>query len=102
MDISNSSNEDSNKFDPFEFVNTNPALGVIIFLVLVVASVAGTGGNLLILLAVAKNRDLQNVESVFIVNLAVCDMYVTLVADPLSIVGELTRCCASCFNFCFG
>lgn len=76
------------RFDPFEFIQTQPALSIILIIVLVVASVVGTCGNILILVSVATQRDLQNVESVFIINLAMNDLYVTMIADPLSIVGK--------------
>ena len=76
------------RFEPYEFLETQPALYIILVTILVFASVVGTCGNVLILIAIATQRDLQNVESVFIVNLACCDLYVTAIADPLSIVGK--------------
>nr|KAG5698182.1 hypothetical protein BaRGS_030545 [Batillaria attramentaria] len=74
------------RYAPLEFVDTLPALAIILIAVLVVAAVMGTAGNLLILVSVATHKDLRNVESVFVVNLACSDLYVTLIADPLSIV----------------
>nr|KAG5698181.1 hypothetical protein BaRGS_030544 [Batillaria attramentaria] len=76
------------RYAPLEFVDTLPALAIVLIAVLVVAAVMGTAGNLLILVSVATRKDLQNVESVFVVNLACSDLYVTLVVDPLSIVGK--------------
>ncbi|XP_076448660.1 melatonin receptor type 1B-A-like [Babylonia areolata] len=75
-------------YEPYEFLEEQPALSSLIILILIAASVAGTSGNILILVSVATQRDLQNVESVFIVNLACSDLYVTLIADPLSVVGK--------------
>ena len=79
----------SGRYEPFEFLEVQPELYIVLVTVLVFASVVGTCGNVLILVAIATQRNLQNVESVFVVNLACCDLYVTLIADPLSIVGKL-------------
>ena len=79
----------SGRYEPFEFLEVRPELYIVLVTVLVFASVVGTCGNVLILVAIATQRNLQNVESVFVVNLACCDLYVTLIADPLSIVGKL-------------
>lgn len=55
--------------------------------VLAVASIAGTFGNLMILLIIHKRKTIQNVECTFIVNLALTDLYVTSLADPMSFIG---------------
>ena len=89
------------RFEPYEFLTVQPALYIILVTILVIASVVGTCGNILILVAVATQRCLQNVESVLVVNLACCDLYVTLIADPLSIVGKLKcHCCVHTPNDC--
>ena len=75
-------------FAKYEFVQSNPWLAFPIVLVLFAASLMGTAGNILILLSVLTCKDVRTVESTFIVNLALSDMYVTLVADPFSIVGK--------------
>ena len=80
------------RWEPYEFLTAQPVLSILLITILVIASVVGSGGNILILVSIATQRNLQNVESVFVVNLACCDLYVTLIADPLSIVGKL-RCC---------
>ena len=80
-------------FEPYEFLETQPVLYYTLIITLVIASFVGSCGNICILVAIATQRDLHTVESVFIVNLACCDLYVTLVADPLSIVGKLLFCC---------
>lgn len=76
------------RLEPLEFVDTWPGLAIFLLIVLCIASLLGTLGNVLILVSVATQKELQNVESVFIVNLAMCDLYVTVLADPLSIVGK--------------
>lgn len=75
-------------FSKHEFLQVKPwaAFPVIIFLS--VASFIGTLGNVLTLLAIARNKSVRNVESMFIVNLAISDLYVTTVADPISIIGK--------------
>ena len=75
-------------FSKHEFVQSKPwtAFPVLVFLSL--ASFVGTMGNVLTLLAIAKNKSVRNVESMFIVNLAISDLYVTTIADPTSIIGE--------------
>ena len=75
-------------FSKHEFVQSKPwaAFPVLVFLVL--ASFVGTVGNVLTLLAITRNKSVRNVESMFIVNLAISDLYVTTVADPTSIIGE--------------
>ncbi|KAL3851848.1 hypothetical protein ACJMK2_015550, partial [Sinanodonta woodiana] len=69
-----------------EFLNSHPNIVVPSIVILAVASVVGTAGNILILLAVAMTKALRDVESIFIVNLACSDLYVTLIADPMNIV----------------
>lgn len=75
-------------FDRYEFLQTSPGVAVPLLVVLFVASVFGTFGNILIVVSVATTRELQNVESIFLVNLAFSDLYVTMIADPMSIIGE--------------
>ncbi|KAK3581244.1 hypothetical protein CHS0354_032965 [Potamilus streckersoni] len=76
-----------------EFLNYNPNIVVPCIVILAMASVVGTAGNILILLAVATNKALRNVESIFIVNLAYSDLYVTLIADPMNIVVSTVSAC---------
>ncbi|WAR25917.1 MTR1A-like protein [Mya arenaria] len=72
-----------------EFLQTRPELAVPCIIVLGFASIVGTLGNLLILFVIATKKKLRNVESIFIVNLAISDLYVTVVADPMSLIGKL-------------
>ena len=75
-------------FEPYEFLKVNPWIAIPCLIILTVASLGGTFGNVLTLLAVAFSREIQNVEKTFIVNLALSDLYVTAIADPMSILGK--------------
>ena len=75
-------------FGKHEFIQTKPGIAIPVIIILSVASFVGTSGNVLTLLAVASSKNLRNVETIFIVNLAISDLYVTSIADPLSIVGK--------------
>lgn len=76
-------------FDRYEFVSESPAVGVLVLVVLVIAALMGAFGNILILVALCRSK-MKSLEYIFIGNLAISDLYVTMVADPMSIVGELT------------
>ena len=76
-------------FNRHEFVKTRPGLAVPCLIILVIASIVGTFGNILTLAVICTKSKLRNTESIFIVNLAISDLYVTLLADPMSIVGKL-------------
>lgn len=75
-------------FDRFEFMQSSPAVAVPLLVILFFASVLGTFGNILIVISVATTKELRNVESIFLVNLAFSDLYVTMIADPMSIIGK--------------
>ncbi|XP_046363509.2 melatonin receptor type 1B-B-like [Haliotis rufescens] len=77
------------KFGRHEFLNEETEMAIPILIILGLATLMGTFGNVLILVAVATRKSLHNVESIFIVNLACSDMYVTTLADPMSIVAKL-------------
>lgn len=79
----------SRVFDRYEFVTESPAVGVLVLIVLIVASVVGGFGNLLILVSLWKSKTMKSLECIFIGNLAISDLYVTMVADPMSIVAKL-------------
>lgn len=74
-------------FSRFEFIAESPAVGSCLFVVLILASLVGAFGNLLILVALCKSK-MNSLECIFIGNLALSDLYVTIVADPMSIVGK--------------
>jgi len=75
-------------FGKYEFIQATPGFAILCIVLLTLASVVGTFGNVLILIVVSKTKELRQTQSIFIVNLAISDMYVTLIADPMSIVGE--------------
>lgn len=72
----------------FQFVGDSPVVGCFLVTVLVLGTVFGTSGNMLILISVCKIIKMRSLEYIFIANLAVSDMFVTLVADPMNIVGK--------------
>ena len=77
----------SEVFGRFQFINESPAVGSCLLVVLILASISGAVGNLLILVALFKSKKMNSLECIFIGNLALSDLYVTLVADPMSLVG---------------
>ena len=77
-------------FGRYEFIETSPHVAVPCVIVLVLASLVGVFGNSLILVAVWLAKTLDKEEAVLITNLAISDMYVTLIADPLSLTGKLS------------
>lgn len=81
----------SRTFDRYEFVSEFPGVGVLVLIVLIVASVVGGFGNLLILVSLWKSKTMKSLECIFIGNLAISDLYVTMVADPMSIVGKFSN-----------
>ncbi|KAK3096688.1 hypothetical protein FSP39_002375, partial [Pinctada imbricata] len=76
-------------FGRHQFLIETPAIAVPGLVILVLASVVGTFGNLLILFSLCTTKSLQTIEAIFIANLALSDMYVTVLADPMSIVAKL-------------
>lgn len=75
-------------FGKHQFILTNPATAIVCLLIRCIASLSGTAGNVLTILAILTHKKIRNEKSVFFVNLAVSDLYVTVVADPLSMVGK--------------
>ena len=70
------------------YAKTNQWTISISVFILTVATLIGTGGNLLVVLVIAIFRNLRYEESVFFLNLAICDLYVTVVVDPMSALGK--------------
>ncbi|WAR32005.1 LOW QUALITY PROTEIN: MTR1A-like protein [Mya arenaria] len=69
------------------FLTSQPYVAVSCIIIQAVASLAGTFGNVLILFVIATKSELRNkMESTFIANLALSDMYVTLIAGPMSLL----------------
>jgi len=65
-----------------------PTYWIPCLVILAIASVAGTFGNVTILFLIFTKKKLRNVETIFIVNLAISDLYVTSLADPMSLLGK--------------
>ena len=56
-------------------------------------------GNSLVICVVCKNPGMRNVTNVFIVNLAVADILVTLLCMPLTLLDNIySGKCLNCFN----
>lgn len=72
-----------------EFLKTRTALAVPVVVILLIASVVGTLGNVLTLAVICSNRLGRNVTTTFIMNLAMSDLFVTLIVDPMSLLGRL-------------
>lgn len=77
-------------FGKYEFLTDSPGLAISCIILLATASLVGTCGNILIIYVIAKTKELRQTQSIFIVNLAMSDMYVTMIADPMSILGKFT------------
>ncbi|KAK3609833.1 hypothetical protein CHS0354_029873 [Potamilus streckersoni] len=77
---------DVHRFRRYEFLKEKPHIAIASIIMISVASMEGIFGNILIPIAVATHKKLRNIESVFIVNLAMSDLYVTAIADPMNIV----------------
>ena len=75
-------------YSRYQFVNESPMVAIPILIILVIAAILGSFGNILILIAIFTTKNLQRLECIFMANLATSDIYVTLLADPLSIVGK--------------
>lgn len=75
-------------FKRHEFITSKMEVALPCLLILSIATIVGTFGNIFILLSVFTRKTLRKVEGIFIVNLASSDLYVTLVADPMSIIGR--------------
>lgn len=73
----------------FGFLTEKTSYAVPVVTILTIASLAGTFGNILILIVATSTKISRNVEATFIVNLALSDFYVTIVADPMSLIGML-------------
>jgi hypothetical protein len=90
--MASSANVDSLLFyERHQFIITEPWLAIPCIIILIVASVAGTFGNILTLVVIATKTRRRNAETFFIANLAISDLYVTTLAQPMSLVGKSLR-----------
>ncbi|CAC5401053.1 unnamed protein product [Mytilus coruscus] len=76
-------------FGKYEFIQESPGFAITSIALQTIASLVGTFGNALILIITARSKGTMTVQSIFIINIAISDMYVTLVADPMSVVGKV-------------
>lgn len=74
-------------FGRHEFLKSKTWIAAPVVVVIVLASVVGTFGNVLILAVICSNTLGRNVTITFITNLAISDLFMTLVADPMNVVG---------------
>ena len=74
---------------PDPYLVSNPGLAIPYLAVVIVALSLGVAGNLLIIFAICSNRKLHTTGNVFMVNLALADLCVTGVADPMCILGKI-------------
>lgn len=71
-------------------LDTDTTLAIIYIVIMGIALLVGTCGNALILLVSAIMRGINKSGKEFILNLAIADLCVTAIADPLCIVGVYT------------
>ncbi|KAH3819150.1 hypothetical protein DPMN_120883 [Dreissena polymorpha] len=87
LDTNSTTGEETNMMS--SYVTENPFLGITYVIILGVTSVVGTFGNGLILYVVSVKKIIGKVESIFILNLAVSDIFVTAVANVISLLGKV-------------
>lgn len=71
-----------------EFLKSRTLIATPVIVLISLACIVGTLGNFFILLVVCSNKLGRNVTTTFIMNLAVSDMIVTLIVDPMSLIGK--------------
>lgn len=69
-------------------LDTNPTLAVVYIVIVGIALLVGTIGNVLIIIIFTVMRRINKSGKEFMVNLAIADLCVTAIADPLCILGE--------------
>ncbi|OQV17433.1 putative 5-hydroxytryptamine receptor 7 [Hypsibius exemplaris] len=79
---------DSSPF-PYMYIEHHFAWMVLTALIIGCATLIGTLGNILIILAVCCVRGLRTSGNVFLLNLALADMIVTVLIDPFNVVGAV-------------
>ncbi|KAI8490095.1 melatonin receptor [Branchiostoma belcheri] len=62
---------------------------VVMMILVVILIVVGTIGNLSIILVISLTKDLWTTTNTFIINLAVADLFVTIIVDPYNAVANL-------------
>ena len=69
-------------------LESDPTLAYIYLTFVALAIALGTVGNMVIIWVHATNLGLKGKGNEFVLNLAVSDLFVTMVADPMCILGE--------------
>ena len=70
------------------YLEAFPHISAPYMVILGAASVLGTAGNLAVIASIALVHNLHKPQSVFLLSLAVADLVVTALMDPLSILGQ--------------
>ena len=84
----------SNYTEPMEHVGgvqwviANPFIAWPYFIICSTMIVFGTTGNIACIGAILLNKTLRHSRNAFLMNMAFSDLFVTAVADPLSVLGE--------------
>lgn len=68
-------------------LDTNPTLAIVYIVIVGIALLVGTIGNVLIIIIFTVMRRINKPGKEFMVNLAIADLCVTAIADPLCILG---------------
>lgn len=68
-------------------LDTNPTLAIVYIVIVGIALLIGTIGNVLIIIIFTVMRRINKSGKEFMVNLAIADLCVTAIADPLCILG---------------
>ena len=71
-----------------EYVSSLPHISYPYLVILSLASVIGTAGNFAVIGAIIVNSNLHRPKVVYMLNLAVADLWVTAVADQISLLGS--------------
>ena len=72
------------------YINLRPITAAIYLTIQSSACLVGTFGNILILTALAINKDMHKGRNMFLINLAVSDLLVTFFIQPMAIKGKRT------------
>ncbi|OWA51757.1 putative Melatonin receptor type 1A [Hypsibius exemplaris] len=85
----NNTHNSSGFEEPYLYLEHHFGWMVVTALVIGLAAVVGTLGNILIILAVCCVRTLRTCGNIFVVNLSLADMIVTVFIDPMNVVGAV-------------
>ncbi len=69
-------------------LQSHPSMAYVYLFIVTLASSVGTVGNCLIIAAFAMSQSVRSSGNEFLLNLAFADLCVTLIADPMCVIGE--------------